>query len=169
VTTDEHVLALCSEHRQLLLEEPGEFRRLWGALDPRPMPPVPPRHPEQVGNAHASVAMIVRELTSTRPRPATLPASYPGEAASSDAAGRPALAVRSVRTPRSSTVYARRDCVRWHDRGPYHWTPECIEGRALVELERTQAATMANLRPCKLCSARDRRRKGMARHAVSDA
>jgi hypothetical protein len=37
-------LSLCSEHRQLLLDDPGEFRRLWGALDPRPRPPVPPTH-----------------------------------------------------------------------------------------------------------------------------
>lgn len=29
-------LALCAEHRLLLLDDPGEFRRLWGALDPRP-------------------------------------------------------------------------------------------------------------------------------------
>lgn len=31
-------LALCDEHRLLLLDDPGEFRRLWGALDPRPQP-----------------------------------------------------------------------------------------------------------------------------------
>jgi hypothetical protein len=31
-------LALCAEHRLLLLDDPGEFRRLWGALDPRPQP-----------------------------------------------------------------------------------------------------------------------------------
>jgi hypothetical protein len=35
-------MALCSGHRQLLLDDPGEFRRLWGALDPRP--PDAPRH-----------------------------------------------------------------------------------------------------------------------------
>lgn len=33
---DEEGLSLCAEHRQLLLDDPGEFRRLWGALDPRP-------------------------------------------------------------------------------------------------------------------------------------
>jgi len=31
-------LALCAEHRLLLLDDPGEFRRRWGALDPRPQP-----------------------------------------------------------------------------------------------------------------------------------
>jgi hypothetical protein len=29
-------LPFCAEHRALLLEDPGEFRRQWGALDPRP-------------------------------------------------------------------------------------------------------------------------------------
>jgi hypothetical protein len=29
-------VALCAEHRQLLLDDPGEFRRRWGAADPRP-------------------------------------------------------------------------------------------------------------------------------------
>lgn len=29
-------LALCSEHRDLLIDDAEEFRRLWGALDPRP-------------------------------------------------------------------------------------------------------------------------------------
>jgi hypothetical protein len=44
-------LALCGEHRLLLLDDPGEFRRRWGALDPRPQPrpatraPGPPRSP----------------------------------------------------------------------------------------------------------------------------
>jgi hypothetical protein len=37
-------LALCRDHRQLLLDDPGEFRRLWGALDPRPRPPAMPLH-----------------------------------------------------------------------------------------------------------------------------
>jgi anti-sigma B factor antagonist len=32
----ENDLALCPAHRELLLGDPGEFRRLWGALDPRP-------------------------------------------------------------------------------------------------------------------------------------
>ena len=34
--TGEEGLALCQEHRTLLLDDPSEFRRLWGALDPRP-------------------------------------------------------------------------------------------------------------------------------------
>jgi hypothetical protein len=29
-------LPFCAEHRTLLLDDPGEFRRQWGALDPRP-------------------------------------------------------------------------------------------------------------------------------------
>jgi hypothetical protein len=29
-------LRFCAEHRALLLDDPGEFRRQWGALDPRP-------------------------------------------------------------------------------------------------------------------------------------
>lgn len=32
----EEGIALCAEHRQLLLEDVDEFRRLWGAIDPRP-------------------------------------------------------------------------------------------------------------------------------------
>jgi hypothetical protein len=59
-------------------------------------------------------------------------------------------------------VWVRRDCVRWGDRGPYHWTAECIEGRALVELDRVEAEAMRNLRPCKLCMSRDRRLRGRA-------
>jgi hypothetical protein len=55
------------------------------------------------------------------------------------------------------TVWVRRDCVLW-DRGPYHWTAECIEGRALGPLSREQAEAMSNLRPCKMCAGRDRRR-----------
>jgi hypothetical protein len=31
----EESVALCAEHRRLLLDDPGEFRRLWGAVDPR--------------------------------------------------------------------------------------------------------------------------------------
>jgi hypothetical protein len=54
-------------------------------------------------------------------------------------------------------VWVRSDCVRYRDRGPYHWTRECIEGRALVELDRAAAQSMSNLRPCKLCAARERR------------
>ena len=59
-------------------------------------------------------------------------------------------------------VWVRRDCIRWGDRGPYHWTAECIEGRALVELGRLEAEGMRNLRPCKLCMSRDRRLTGRA-------
>jgi hypothetical protein len=33
---DGDALPFCAEHRDLLLEDPGEFRRRWGALDPRP-------------------------------------------------------------------------------------------------------------------------------------
>lgn len=28
-------VSLCAEHRRLLVDDPGEFRRLWGAIDPR--------------------------------------------------------------------------------------------------------------------------------------
>jgi hypothetical protein len=35
-TGEEEGFALCAEHRQLLLEDVDEFRRLWGAIDPRP-------------------------------------------------------------------------------------------------------------------------------------
>lgn len=59
------------------------------------------------------------------------------------------------------TVYVRRECAVW-DRGPYHWTAECIERRALVRLDRRQAETMSNLRPCKLCAGRSRRRVSVA-------
>jgi len=40
--TGEEGLALCPEHRELLLDDAEEFRRLWGALDPRPQPGAPP-------------------------------------------------------------------------------------------------------------------------------
>jgi hypothetical protein len=60
--------------------------------------------------------------------------------------------------PLRLTVWVRRDCIRWGDRGPYHWTAEWIEGRALVELDGLEAAAMSNLRPCKLCASRGRRR-----------
>jgi hypothetical protein len=43
-SVEHNALALCPAHRELLLDDPGEFRRLWGALDPRPRPPAPPRH-----------------------------------------------------------------------------------------------------------------------------
>ena len=35
-------LALCSRHRALVLDDPAEFRRLWGTLEPRPGPPASP-------------------------------------------------------------------------------------------------------------------------------
>ena len=40
-------LPFCAEHRALLLDDPGEFRRRWGAIDPRPegvRPDLPRRH-----------------------------------------------------------------------------------------------------------------------------
>jgi hypothetical protein len=40
--TGEEGLALCPEHRDLLLDDSEEFRRLWGALDPRPQGGAPP-------------------------------------------------------------------------------------------------------------------------------
>jgi hypothetical protein len=40
--TGEEGLALCPEHRALLLDDAEEFRRLWGALDPRPRHRRPP-------------------------------------------------------------------------------------------------------------------------------
>lgn len=59
-------------------------------------------------------------------------------------------------------VWVRRDCIRWGDRGPYHWTAECVEGRTLVEIDRLEAEAMRNLRPCKLCMSRDRKLRGRA-------
>jgi hypothetical protein len=64
-------------------------------------------------------------------------------------------------------VWVRLDCFKYRDRGPYHWTRECIEGRALIEISRAEAAEMPNLRPCKLCAARDRRRNPDARRVTS--
>ena len=72
--------------------------------------------------------------------------------------GREVSRMQIAPEPRTATVYVRRDCVRWGDRGPYHWTAECIEGRALVEVDRNRADAMPNLRPCRLCASRDRRR-----------
>jgi hypothetical protein len=45
--TGEEGLALCPEHRELLLDDPEEFRRLWGALDPRPREQPPPYRQER--------------------------------------------------------------------------------------------------------------------------
>jgi hypothetical protein len=61
------------------------------------------------------------------------------------------------RVVESGTVWVRRDCLVY-DRGPYHWTPQCVEGRALVRVDRAAAEAMSNLRPCKLCMTRSRRR-----------
>lgn len=47
--TGEEGLALCPEHRALLLDDPEEFRRLWGALDPRPREPVRPYLQDKTG------------------------------------------------------------------------------------------------------------------------
>jgi len=51
----------------------------------------------------------------------------------------------------------RRECLLY-DRGPYHWTAECLQGRALIKVDRAAAEAMPNLRPCKLCMARSRPR-----------
>jgi hypothetical protein len=40
--------------------------------------------------------------------------------------------------------------VVW-ERGPYHWTRECVDGRALIRVTRVAVEAMRNLRPCKLC------------------
>ena len=40
--TGEEGLAMCPEHRELLLDDPEEFRRLWGALEPRRREQPPP-------------------------------------------------------------------------------------------------------------------------------
>jgi hypothetical protein len=39
---DDGSFALCFEHRRLLLDDPGEFRRLWGALEPQAKRSLPP-------------------------------------------------------------------------------------------------------------------------------
>jgi hypothetical protein len=44
-------------------------------------------------------------------------------------------------------AWVRIGCVRCRDRGPYHWTRECVEGRALIEITRAEADAMSNLRP----------------------
>ena len=54
-------------------------------------------------------------------------------------------------------VWVRLDCYRYGDRGPYHWTADCVEGRYLIEISRADAETRSHLRPCKLCASRDRR------------
>jgi hypothetical protein len=57
----------------------------------------------------------------------------------------------------SGRVWVRRECLDY-DRGPYHWTAPCLEGGGLVGLDRADAEAMSNLRPCKRCMARSRRR-----------
>jgi hypothetical protein len=55
-------------------------------------------------------------------------------------------------------VWARVECVLRGDRGPYHWTDPCVSrAESLVEIDRERAAAMSNLRPCKLCTSRNRR------------
>jgi hypothetical protein len=55
-------------------------------------------------------------------------------------------------------VWARVDCIVRGDRGPYHWTEACLSrAESLVAIDRDQAASMSNLRPCKLCMSRGRR------------
>ena len=46
-SADEGV-ALCEEHRDLLIEDATEFRRLWEARDPREPDAAPVFHPRQV-------------------------------------------------------------------------------------------------------------------------
>jgi hypothetical protein len=56
-------------------------------------------------------------------------------------------------------VWARVECVLRGDRGPYHWTEGCVSrAGSLVALDRERAAAMSNLRPCKLCTSRERGR-----------
>jgi hypothetical protein len=45
--TGEEGLALCPEHRTLLLDDSEEFRRLWGALAPRPRDEPQPYRPRR--------------------------------------------------------------------------------------------------------------------------
>jgi len=65
-------------------------------------------------------------------------------------------------SPLPTTVWVRIDCLRYHDRGPYHWTRECVDGRVLIPIARALAGEMSNLRPCKICTARHRRGRGEA-------
>jgi hypothetical protein len=43
-------IARCEEHRDLLIDDPTEFRRLWEALDPRQQDAAPVFHPRQLGD-----------------------------------------------------------------------------------------------------------------------
>lgn len=44
----EEGIALCEEHRDVLIEDATEFRRLWEALDPRQPDAAPVFHPRQL-------------------------------------------------------------------------------------------------------------------------
>jgi hypothetical protein len=64
----------------------------------------------------------------------------------------------SGRSSPPGQVWARVECVLRGDRGPYHWTEECLSrAESLMALDRERAAAMSNLRPCKLCTSRLRR------------
>ena len=55
-------------------------------------------------------------------------------------------------------VWARVECIMRGDRGPYHWTDDCLaRAESLIAIDRDRAAAMSNLRPCKLCTSRGRR------------
>ena len=58
-------------------------------------------------------------------------------------------------------VWVRIDC----DRGPYHWTAECVEGRALVELSRAENTASAAVQA--LCGARPAPQAGTDRDVCS--
>ena len=48
IDSAEEGVALCEEHRHLLIEDPTEFRRLWEALDPRQQDAAPVFRPRQL-------------------------------------------------------------------------------------------------------------------------
>ncbi|HKV68191.1 MAG TPA: hypothetical protein VJN72_08875 [Gaiellales bacterium] len=55
-------------------------------------------------------------------------------------------------------MWARVECIMRGDRGPYHWTEDCLaRAESLIAIDRDRAAAMSNLRPCKLCTSRGRR------------
>ena len=56
-------------------------------------------------------------------------------------------------SPLVATVWVRRECATW-DRGPYHWTRECVEGRALIDLDRSVADRCRTFDPCRSARAR---------------
>jgi hypothetical protein len=64
----------------------------------------------------------------------------------------------SGRGSTSRKVWTRVECVVRGDRGPYHWTDACLSrAESLVAIDRDDAVSMSNLRPCKLCASRSRR------------